>query len=285
MRARAPHRKNGESTVPRPAPKTRRRNPLLPFYVILGVVALVGAFFLFRQMQGGGGTPATTLQPVAMSPEQLQRVPGISKGQPNAPVVIMEFADFQCPACGDFSRFSEPLIKDHIDNGTARFVWYDFPLVEIHPNAILASRAGRCANEQNQFWPYHDYVFGQQGEWSEEQNPSNQFIGYAEQLGLDRAAFTQCLRSDKYQKEVSESRQLGTTLGVNSTPTVFVNGRKLEGYPRSRSEWDEAIRNAGGFPAQAPPAASAAPPAGTDSAAAPAGTTPGAAAPADSAAG
>jgi protein-disulfide isomerase len=266
--------------VPRPVPKSKpRRNPLLPFYVIMGVVALAGAFFLFRQMSASGGTPATTLQPVAMSPEQLQRVPGIGKGQVNAPVMIMEFADFQCPACGDFSRYSEPLIKDYVDNGTVRFVWYDYPLVELHANAFLASRSGRCANEQNQFWAYHDYVFGQQGDWSAEKDPTRKFIGYAQQVGLDRDAFTQCLRSDKYRKEVSESRQLGETLGVNGTPTLFINGKRAQEIPRTRAEWDELIRqetnSAGGTgtPAAAPAATAttdSAAPAATDSAAPPA---------------
>ena len=269
--------------MPRPAPKTRRRNPLLPFYVILGLVALVGAFFLFRQMQGGGGTPATTLQPVAMSPEQLQRVPGISKGQANAPVVIMEFADFQCPACGQFASFSVPLIKDYIDNGTVRFVWYDFPLVQIHKNAMLAARAGRCANEQNQFWAYHDYVFGRQGEWSEVNDATKRFTEYAGVAGLDRDAFSQCLRSEKYQKEVSESFQLGTTLGVSGTPTLFINGKRVQETPSTRAEWEELIRQETGAAGQAPAAAPAVGPATTDSAAVTAGTTTGATAPADSA--
>jgi protein-disulfide isomerase len=258
--------------VPRPAPQKRRNNPLLPFYALLGVAALAGAFFLFRQMQGGGGGgAATTLQEVVMTPEQLQRVPGISKGQANAPVVIMEFADFQCPACGQFARFSEPLVKDHIDAGTVRFVWYDYPLVEIHQNAMLASRAGRCANEQNQFWAYHDYVFGQQERWSAQQNPVNLFIDYAEQSGLDREAFAQCLRSDKYQKEVSESRQLGGTLGVSGTPTLFVNGKRVQSTPSTRAEWDELIRaETNGAPGAATPAAApgATPPAGAASPAA-----------------
>ena len=253
--------------MPRPAPK-RQRNSLLPFYVILGVVALGGAFLLFRQMGGGGGTAATTLQQVVMTPEQLQRVPGISKGQPGAPVVLMEFADFQCPACGDFARFSEPLIQDYIDNGTVRFVWYDFPLVQIHANAMLASRAGRCANEQNQFWPFHDYVFGQQSQWSESTDAADLFVGYAEQVGMNRDAFATCLRSDRYQKEVSESYQLGITLGVGGTPTVFINGKKVEETPRTRAEWDALIRRetgsaaaAGAAPAAPAPAAPVATPA------------------------
>lgn len=256
--------------MPRPAPKARR-NSLLPFYVILGVVALGGAWFLFRQMGGGGGTPATTLTPVVMSPEQLQRVPGISKGQPNAPVVIMEFADFQCPGCGDFARFSEPLLQDHIDNGTVRFVWYDFPLTQIHDNAMLASRAGRCANEQNKFWPFHDYVFGQQGEWSESNKAADLFEGYAQQAGLDRDAFGTCLRSEKYQKEVSESYELGNVLGVTGTPTLFINGKRVQQTPRTRADWDELIRQESAGPAPAGAATPATPaPAAADSAAAPA---------------
>ena len=255
--------------MPRPAPKKSRRNPLLPFYVILGVVAAGGAFMLFRQMGGGGAAAATTLQPVVMTPEQLQRVPGISKGQPAAPVVFMEFADFQCPACGQFARFSEPLIQDYIDNGTVRFVWYDYPLVEIHANAMLAARAGRCANEQNQFWPYHDYVFGQQGQWSEKSNPVNDFVDYAQQAGLDRDAFAQCLRSTRFQKEVSESRELGSTLGVSGTPTLFVNGKRVQDTPATRADWEQIIREetrgaapaAGTAPAATPPAAPAVAPA------------------------
>ena len=230
---------------------------MLPFYAILGVVALAGAFLLYRQTQGGGSA-ASTLQQVVMTPEQLQRVPGISQGQPNAPLVLMEFADFQCPGCGQFARFSKPLVKDYIDNGTVRFVWYDFPLTNIHANAVLASRAGRCANEQNQFWAYHDVVFANQATWSESTNAADRFIDYAEQVGLDRAAFRDCLRSEKFQKEVSESFQLGTTLGVSGTPTLFLNGKRIE-TPSSRAEWDRVIQAelGGAAPGAAAPATAA----------------------------
>ena len=104
---------------PRSAPSARRSSSLLPFYIILGIVALGGDFFLYRQATGGGGAPpATTLQPVNLTPEQLQSVPGIRKGNPNAPVVIMEFADFQCPGCARFATFSAPLVQDWINDGT-----------------------------------------------------------------------------------------------------------------------------------------------------------------------
>jgi protein-disulfide isomerase len=246
--------------VARPAPQPRR-NPLLPFYAILGVVALAGAFLLFRQMSGGGGAAATELQPVVMTPEQLQRVPGITQGQPNAPVVVMEFADFQCGACAYFATYYKPLMKEWVDNGTVRFVWYDYPLVEMHQNAMLAARAGRCANEQNQFWAYHDIVFSRQSEWAETTDAAKRFVDYAQQAGLERGAFTQCLRSDKYQKEVSESHQLGSTFGVSGTPTLFVNGKRVE-TPTTRAQWEQVIRQAqGGAPAAAPAGTAAATPA------------------------
>jgi protein-disulfide isomerase len=254
--------------VPGPAPKPRRSNNLLPLYIILGVVALGGAFVLFRQMGGGGGNPATTLSPVTITPDQLNRVAGISKGRADAPVVIFEFADFQCPGCGQFALFSEPLLQEWIDNGTVRFVWYDFPLTQIHQNAVLASRAGRCANEQNKFWPFHDRVFGGQSQWSSSGSADDLFIDYAKAEGMDMGAFTQCLRSDKYQKEVSESFQLGTSLGVSGTPTLFINGKKINDTPGTRAEWEQLIRQESG--GAAAPAAGAAPAPATGGAAAPA---------------
>lgn len=263
--------------MPRPAPKPKPRGSnLTPFYVVLGLVAVAGAFMLWRQTQGGGAG-ATTLQPVVMTPEQLQRVPGIRQGRPDAPVVVMEFADFQCPGCGQFAQFHKPLAKDYIDNGTIQFVWYDFPLPQIHQNAVLAARAGRCANEQsnNGFWAFHDVVFSRQREWSESDDAADSFEEYAGQAGLNRDAFSQCLRSDKYQKEVSESAQFGETLGVSGTPTVFVNGKKVEA-PRSRADWDALVQAEMGRATQAPAAPAATPAPAADSGAAPATDTAGA---------
>lgn len=244
----------------RPAPKPRR-NPLLPFYIVLGVVAVAGAWLLYRQLGSSGGTPATDLQPVVMTPDQLQRVPGISQGSADAPVTIMEFADFQCPGCGQFASFVKPLLKDHIDAGTVRFVWHDYPLVQIHDNAMLAARAGRCANEQQKFWPFHDIVFGRQSEWSGAGNAARLFTQYAEQAGLDGGAFGECLRSDRYQREVSESFELGNALGVTGTPTLYINNKKIQETPSSRADWDALIQqelgSAASAPAAAPPAATA----------------------------
>lgn len=223
-----------------PAPASRGSS-LTPFYVILGVVALAGiGILVFQLLQKGGG--ATEPVQVTMDPAALQRVQGISVGREDAPVVIYEFADFQCPGCGQFAAFTVPVIKQrYVDAGTVRYVYYDYPLIQLHSNAFLAARAGRCANEQNRFWEFHDYLYGKQPEWSNERNPTDLFVGYAEQVGIDGDSFETCLRSDRYAREVTESMRLGESLGVQGTPTLFINGKRLPEVP-GPAELDRLIK-------------------------------------------
>ena len=237
---------------------------MTPFYAILGVIALAGiGWMAFQYFGGGGGAPTTEPVDVALTPEQLNRVQGISVGRPDAPVVIMEFADFQCPGCGQFAWSIAPLIKERlVETGRARYVYYDFPLMQIHRHAFLAARAGRCANEQGKFWEFHDILYGQQRNWSDVADPTEQFVEYAEQAGADAGAFEACLRSDRYAREVTESMQFGQSLGVEGTPTLFINGRRFPGVPGSFRELEEAVRQAEGS-APAVPAAGAAPAPGT----------------------
>jgi protein-disulfide isomerase len=200
-----------------------------PFYIGLGVVALAGIALIVWQASGGGGSTATEPVQVAIDPAELSRVQGMSMGRADAPVVIYEFADFQCPGCGQFASFTAPLIKERlVDTGLVRYVYYDYPLPAIHPNAFLASRAGRCANEQERFWDYHDVLYARQPSWSAMGDPTDFFVEMAGELGLDEAAFEDCLRSDRYQEEVSRSLQLGQMMGVGGTPTLFVNMKRIE---------------------------------------------------------
>jgi protein-disulfide isomerase len=252
--------------VPR-KPEKPRRSSLTLFYVILGLVLLAGIGFLATQLGGGGGGGAMATEPVAvaLTPEQLQRVPGISVGRADAPITIFEFADYQCPACGRWATFIEPVIKERlVETGKARYVFYDFPLGGTHVHSFLAARAGRCANEQGKFWEYHQALFARQNEWSFERKPEDKLLEYAGQVGLDRDQFEQCLRSDKYAREVSENKEFGELLGVDGTPSIYVNGQKLPN-PGSYSQFEEQVRRiapgafADGAAPAAPPADSAAP--------------------------
>ena len=227
---------------------------MTPFYAILGVMALAGiGFLLYRSF--GKEAPATEPVPVVLTAEQLNRVKGISIGRDDAPVVIQEFADFQCPGCGQFAALIAPLIKERlVKPGTVKYVFYDFPL-PMHPNAFLAARAARCANEQGRFWEYHDLVFGRQPQWSGQFDPTDLFVQYGEQVGLDGEKFEGCVRSDRFAREVSENMQLGNSLGVRGTPTLFINGKRLQETP-SFAELQEMVQQEmGGAPAGAAPAA------------------------------
>jgi protein-disulfide isomerase len=210
------------------SPAPSRSSSAKPLLLVLGVVALaLGGFLAYRAL--GKEKPATEPVQVVLSQADLNRVKGISVGREDAPVVIWEFADFQCPGCASFAWQVAPLIKQKlVESGKARFVFYDFPIPSIHPHAFLAARAGRCANEQGRFWEFHDITFGKQSRWSRASDPTEMFIEFAEQAGADRQKFEACLRSDRYAREVTESMQFGQSQGVEGTPTVFVNGKRLQ---------------------------------------------------------
>ncbi len=225
--------------------KVRQRAPLTPFYVILGVVALAGIGILAYQFMG---RPAPTLEPVpvVMDPEALQRTQGIAIGPEEAPVVMYEFADFQCPGCAHYATFVMPLVKERlVQEGLVRYVYYDFPLTSIHAHAFLASRAGRCAEEQGKFWEYHDLLYGRQPRWAAARDATPLFIEYAADAGLNRREFEACLRSDRYAEEVTRNMQLGESLGVTGTPTIFINGRRLPQIP-GYSELERLVREEAG---------------------------------------
>lgn len=159
---------------------------------------------------------------------------GYLMGKVDAPVKIIEFADFECPSCAGFSVVTEPDVRTRIlDTGLANLTYYDFPLTQ-HRNTLAASNAAACADEQGKFWPMHDRLFQAQGEWNGEATdaPKPFFKRYAQEVGLDAARWETCYDARKYQKRISANLNEGLKRGVNSTPS-FVIGNKL--YPGMRS--------------------------------------------------
>ncbi|HEX6749325.1 MAG TPA: DsbA family protein [Longimicrobium sp.] len=259
--------------MPRPAPAKQRRS-LTPFYVLLGLVLVAGLGVLATQLIGTKSEGANQGVRVTLTPDQLQRVKGISRGREDAPITIYEFADFQCPHCAEFAWKLEPVIVDSLVNtGKARYVFFEFPLG--FKWSFLSARSGRCANEQGKFWEYHQIIFARQTEWAFDKDPAAKFTGYATQAGLDGAKFEECVRSDRYVREVSESAQLAQSLGVQGTPTLFINGRKIE-TPSSYRDLAVQVRAIapGAFGAAPAPASPVTAPADSPAAAAaaPAGT-------------
>jgi protein-disulfide isomerase len=145
-----------------------------------------------------------------------------SQGKADAPVTVVEFSDFQCPFCQRVMPTLKELRSKYGDK--MRLVWKDFPLTQIHPQAFVAAQAGNCAREQGKFWEYHDKLFGNQ----QALQPAN-LKQYAADVGLDAMKFNQCLDSAKYEARVQDALGVGGRLGISSTPTVFVNGRMING--------------------------------------------------------
>ncbi len=145
-----------------------------------------------------------------------------SIGDPKAPVVVVEFSDFQCPFCQAVHPVIKELLKNYGDK--IFFVYRDFPLESIHPQAVVGSLAGQCAAEQGKFWEMHDKIFDNQDQLS-----SDSLKIWAVQLGLNSLQFSACLDSAKYFDTVNQDLQDGIAAGVQATPTFFINGKKLEG--------------------------------------------------------
>ncbi len=148
--------------------------------------------------------------------------PARLRGNPMAPVVIVEFSDFQCPYC----RSVQPTLKNLLAKyeGRVSLAYRDLPLREIHPQAQLAAEASRCAGEQGKFWEYHDLLF-------ENQNKLNRegLVEQARSLKLDEKQFDSCLSSGKYNAQIEQDRQLGLRAGVSGTPGFIINGNLLTG--------------------------------------------------------
>ena len=203
-----------------------------PFYYVLGGLAALGVLAIaFTVIRSRGGGAALEPVPVeGLNNQQLvEKAQGVKLGPDNAPVKMLVFSDFMCPYCGNFAAQIEPQLKtEFIQAGKLQLVFYDFPLGGNHVHSFLAARAARCAGEQNKFWEYHDLLFGRLQDWGTSQSPPvSQFVGFADDLGLNRGDLESCIKSDKYQDVVSASRQLGDALGVNSTPTLIVNGKRV----------------------------------------------------------
>jgi protein-disulfide isomerase len=153
---------------------------------------------------------------VAVAPDDA------SQGPATAPVTIIEFSDFQCPFCQRVAPTLKQVREKYGDR--VRIVWKDFPLTSIHPQAFKAAEAGNCAREQGKFWEYHDRLFANQQALQPELLKK-----HAADAGLDAAKFNACLDTAKYSDRVQAQMGIGTGLGVQSTPSVFINGRLVAG--------------------------------------------------------
>jgi len=199
------------------------------FYWVFGAVAVIGVgSFMYS-------VGANTLGTAVSEPIEIEGLDdmgtlaelaqGVTKGDPAAPVTIVEFADYQCPGCGSFALSVKPQIDlMYVQTGKAKFVYYDFPLINIHAHSFLAARAARCAADQDKFWEYQDQLFRNQPNWAADQAPMGKFLSYAGVIEMDEDAFESCVKSDRHADVVSANLRLAYELGIDVTPTVMISG-------------------------------------------------------------
>src|SRR5947199_5791222 len=147
------------------------------------------------------------------------------RGNPDAPVTLEEFADFQCPPCGSFAGFAEELLKEY--DSRLRVVFRNFPL-GVHEHAREAALAAEAAGLQGHFWEMHDVLYREQETWSKAPNARELFESYAGTIGLDLDKFRKDMDGEKTRERVEADRQRGESLGIQTTPTLFINNQPVD---------------------------------------------------------
>lgn len=164
------------------------------------------------------------------------------RGNKDAVVTLVEFGDFQCPACGAYEPLLRKVVADNVQD--VRFVFRHFPLTAIHQNALLASKYAEAASVQGKFWEMHDALYDKQQDWSASLGAKALFEEYAKSLGLDVAKLSSDAASKEIESKILAQYREGVKLEVQGTPTFFINGKKLESNPRTPEEFTALIKDA-----------------------------------------
>lgn len=204
--------------------KSRRRR----MGIYLGIVAIASLFVMAMILYPN---VAPVGEVAAITPFPRPQADGRSAGDPDAPVTIEVYEDFQCPACAAFAAQTErQLMDEYVGTGKAVFIFRHFPFLEPAPGgeSTQASNASMCAAEQGRFWDYHDMLFANQTSENRGAFSDRRLEAIAETIGLDMDAFRACFDEDRYRQEIDADELRGLDLGVNATPSIAVNGALVQ---------------------------------------------------------
>lgn len=210
------------------------------FWIILtlAIGALIGIFAIANSKSSS--TPTSTQDPNEITETEHIR------GNKDSKVVLLEYGDFQCPACAAFYPIIKQVESEYADR--VAFVFRHFPLSNIHPNAFSASRAAEAAGAQGKFFEMHDILYERQQNWESQTNVQKIFREYAQEIGLDANKFNDDYGGNSTTDIINSDIQKGKDQDVQATPTFFLNGQKLESFrtfEELKAKLDEALKNAG----------------------------------------
>jgi protein-disulfide isomerase len=218
----------------------RKSSNSIGLWLIGGAVVIVA--LVVALVVAGQSTPQVDTAQYAELPNDW--VNGRVVGDPAAPVTIQAWEDFLCPACQQWtSQIKSQVMDDFVSEGQVKIEFNYLPLAQHDPGATLGALAAECAAEQGAFWPYHDMIFAVAASQGMSGFTLERLVGYAEELDLDSSQFTQCVSSQRHIDVVQESRMRAVELGINSTPSILVNGQLMEN-PFDYNELTAAVENA-----------------------------------------
>ena len=195
------------------------------------------------QQGNTAAAPAVSTAPAAPVNVAVGNYP--PKGDANAKVTVIEFADLRCPFCEQWFQNVEPsLISDYVNTGKVKFYFRNYAF--LGPASTLAAEAGECANDQGQWWAFHDYMYKNQPDESDTSMYTNDNLAQiAGNLGMDTSQFSSCLSDPATAQKVAKDLSDGQAAGVNGTPTTFINGTPIVGavpYAQIKAEIDKALQ-------------------------------------------
>lgn len=213
--------------------RTSLKNILIGGVILLVSVGVVYGFRYTKQAQKdkSAGNAVSSL--------------GKVRGPDSAPIRILDFSDFQCPACRLASLVAEELIQKY--PGKIQLVFKHFPL-RMHPWALVAHQSAECANMQGKFWQFYDKMYQNQQVWSILSDPLPTFASYAQEIGLNMTDFEKCMVNPQVAAQIAAEKKEGEALEVKSTPTFFINGQMFAGGVELQVSGQSLIRKMLGLP-------------------------------------
>ena len=211
-------------------------------YVVGGVAVLLILVGIAAALLGAGAPPPsfTATQTSAVTATDWAR-----GNTSNPKATVIEYGDFECPACGQYEPIVEQLTQDF--GSQVEFVFRNFPLFQIHPNAMIAAQAAEAAGVQGKYWEMHDLLYSKQSEWANESTSdvvSKFFDGYAQSLGLNVSKFNTDINSDAVKNKVQKDLDTGNAASIDHTPTFFINLTQIQnpnGYADFKTDIDAAL--------------------------------------------
>lgn len=209
--------------------------------IIIGIIIcslglLVGAVFLLTK-------PNSPTTPVQADNQLLLGEDSLKISTPSAKLTLVEFSDYICPACDLVQPIINQLLTEYKDQ--INFAYRHFPLPQ-HKNAPLAAQVAEAAGEQGKFFAMSDKLFSTQESWADSDNPKEIFLNFAKELNLDLNQFQKALDEQKFAGKIKQGQEDGLKLGINSTPTFYLNNQKYQGtldYDSLKKAFEEQLKN------------------------------------------